>query len=125
MGVLCCIRLGLSLEAVFLCSCGYPELAACGSTADQFCAHGDAELASVLTRSGDAPHPAPVQAGGLLLDGHQPGHCSWGWGWRHVEHPLERDVAMGWGQTILRRKNRLHEKGSSAGVQSGSSLRGE
>ena len=36
---------------------------------------------SVLTRSGDIPHPAPVQAGGLLLDRHQPGHCSWWGGW--------------------------------------------
>lgn len=40
-----------------------------------------------------------------------------------MEHVLERDVAMGWGQTILRRKNRLCEKGSSAGGQSGSGLR--
>ena len=47
------------------------------------------------------------------------------WGWRHVEHVLERDVAMGWGLTILRRKNRLGEKGSSAGGQSGSGLSGE
>lgn len=86
---------------------------------------------AILTRSGDTPHPAPVQAGGLLLDRHQPGHCSWwggvggSWGWRHVEHVLGRDVAMGWGLTILRRKNRLGEKGSSAGGQSGSGLSGE
>ena len=79
-------------------------------------AHGAAGLAS---RSDPIwGHPPPCACTGRwAAAGQAPA--------RPVEHVLERDVAMGWGLTILRRKNRLGEKGSSAGGQSGSGLSGE